>query len=139
MKRKNFGLSFGHVFRKLPQAKYTYIYCCTVSRFIMRLLGNLRVADVVAPVVNPLINLLSDPECRLIHPIKIDYNYIEVTPYGRCFNIKMKCFQQDPEDLNGSPRAYVIYDREEGDIPYPKMFVDGKFLKIEVKPGSFID
>ena len=85
----------------------------------------MEVANVIAPVWGSLNQLLCDPECQLIQQIKIDYNFIEVLPAGRCFNIEKKTFEVDSVHLKGSPRAFVLYDREEGDIPYPKYFVDG--------------
>ena len=127
MAEHDFGICDGFVYRKPSEAKYTYIFTCTVETFLLQLIElnkNVKLSDAVTPVVDKLINLLSKPKCRLIKPMSIDHNYIEVLPYGRCFNIEKKCFEMDPQ-MNGSPRAYVLYRRDEKDIPFPKFFVEG--------------
>lgn len=70
--------------------------------------------------------LLSESSCTLITQLKVDYNYIEVTPYGTCFNIKEKMFEENPA-LKGSPRAFSFYEYK-GDVPYPEIFVEGKLI-----------
>ena len=56
----------------------------------------------------------------LIKQFEIDYNYIEVQPYGVCFSICEKSFVQDPCGLKGSPRAYVKYMYDVNMTPYPE-------------------
>ena len=85
----------------------------------------MEVANVIAPVWGSLNQLLTDPDCQLIRQIKIDYNFIEVLPRGRCFIIEKKRLEFDPVDLEGSTRAFVLYDRAEDDIPCPKYFLEG--------------
>jgi len=41
------------------------------------------------------------PSSRIIKPIIIDHNFIEVQPYGTVFNIEKKVFEVDPETLKG--------------------------------------
>ena len=55
----------------------------------------------------------------------VNLNYIEVLPYGTCFNIPKRVFVKDPTDLDGSPRAYVRYTYTPGKRPFPKPFVEG--------------
>ena len=64
--------------KKIPEATYTYIYCASVKDCILNLFGNVEVADLIALHVTQLTTLLSEPACRLIKPIEIDYNFIEV-------------------------------------------------------------
>ena len=91
----------------------------------MSLLGNMAVADVAAPFLQPLCGMQSEPSCKLIKPIVIDYNYIEVLPEGTCFNILEKSFQQQP-NMKGSPRAFVKYVYDERKRPKPIPFIEGK-------------
>lgn len=101
MIRFNYGIYDGSIFKKAPAAKYTYVYSSSVYDFIHFILGSPAVADQIVSHVQPLINLLSVSSCRIIKPIVIDYNFIEVTPFGTCFNIKEKRFEIDPPDLKG--------------------------------------
>ena len=85
----------------------------------------MTVADIVAIHVHTLTSLLSEPACRLIKPINIDYNFIEVEE-GYCFNIEKKVFELQPKDLKGSPQAFVKYKYIEGEVPRPRRFTEGK-------------
>ena len=125
MKQNGYAMYQGHVYRKLERAKFTYIFCGKVKTYLHAILANMEVANMIAPVWGSLNQLLTDPDCQLIRQIKIDYNFIEVLPRGRCFNIEKKRFEFDPVDLEGSPRAFVLYDRAENDIPCPKYFLEG--------------
>lgn len=102
MKQFNYGICDGSIYKKAPDAKYTFVYCCTVHDFIHYILGNQEVADAVAHHAGQLISLLKVKSCRLIKPMKIDFNFIEVLPEGTCFNIAEKSFEKDPKDLNGT-------------------------------------
>ena len=101
MDQMGYGLYDGSVYRKPSETKYTYIHCSDVHRFIHHILGNSEIADSIISYVSPIINLLSEKSCRLIPPIQIDFNFIEVLPPGTCFDIKNKCFKLDPIDLKG--------------------------------------
>ena len=125
MNDNEFGLHDGHVYRKVPDGKYTYTYCSPVKDYILSTMSNVAVADVCAPLMRQLIGLLSEPACRMIQPIPIDYNYIEVED-GYCLHIEKKVFVQDPVQLKGSPRAYVRYKFKDGVIPAPIKFIEGK-------------
>ena len=69
-----------------------------------------------------LTSLLSQPACRLIEPIKLDFNFIEVSD-GYCFDIQRKKFIRSPKTMKGSPRAYVRYDCKKK--PHPAPFIEG--------------
>ena len=125
MHQSNYALHDGCVYRKVPESKYTYSYCVTVKVYLLNLLGNVEIADVIAPFLQMLTGLLSEPACRLIAPIKVEYNFIEVQPYGTCFDIERKNFVLDPV-MAGSPRAYVKYIYENGKVPRPIKFIEGK-------------
>ena len=101
MNQFGFGIFDGSIYKKAPDACFTYVHCSSVKDFIHHILGNLEVADQIASYVNPIINLLSQKSCKIIQPISIDYNFIEVQPRGVCFNISRKTFEKDPSDLKG--------------------------------------
>ena len=84
----------------------------------------MEVADNIASYIFPITNILSDPSCRIIKPIIIDYNFIEVMS-GYFFNIGKKLFEKNPTTLVGSPRAFVLYEYT-GTVPYPKPFIEGE-------------
>ena len=44
--------------RKVPESKYTYSYCVTVKVYLLNLLGNVEIADVIAPFLQMLTGLL---------------------------------------------------------------------------------
>ena len=126
MNDKGFGLCAGCAFIKVPESKYTYIYYGSVAKLTLKSLKNYELANVITPYVTTLCNLLSQPDCQLIEQITIDFNYIEVDPYGYCFDIKGKCFVKDPKDLHGSPRAYVKYNYYPNKKPDATKFIAGK-------------
>ena len=121
---KNYGLYCGRIYHKCEDAKHTMVFCCSVETFLLSILSNQNVADIVTPFVGMLTQLLSKPACRLIKPITIDYNFIEVLPDGMCFDIAHKCFVKDPV-MTGSPRAFCKYVYNEDRCPYPLKFVQG--------------
>ena len=46
--------------------------------FLLNLLKNVEVADLIASHLKQLLTLLSEPACRLIKTIEIDHNFIEL-------------------------------------------------------------
>ena len=87
MEQRRFGLHDGSVFKLAPDAVSTFVYCSSVNSFVMNLLSNGEVADAVVPYINQVVALLSEPACRIIEPIVIDFNLIECLPSGTVFNI----------------------------------------------------
>lgn len=124
MNDNDFGLCNGAVYKKIKDSKYTYVFCCQVSRFLKRILRNGEVANQLAMNLYEVDKLLSDPDCEIIPQMKIDFNYIECLN-GMCFNIMEKKFVDEPQ-LKGTPRAYVKYKFDKDKKPYPKPFVEGK-------------
>ena len=122
MVEQNYALFKGNIYKLVPESTRTYSYCSSVSDYLMRLLGNMEIANNIATDVFQMIKLLSQPECRMIENIKIDYNYIEVLPSGYFFNIEQKCFEKNPRQLVGSPRAFVLYKFTD-EVPKPKYFI----------------
>ena len=65
-----FDILLGCVYKKIPEATYTYFYITSVKDYLLNLLENAEVADLIAPHVTQLATLLSEPACRLIKPIE---------------------------------------------------------------------
>ena len=119
-----FNILLGRIYKKIPEATYTYIYCTSVKDYLLNLLGNVEVADLIAPHVTQLTTLLSEPACRLIKPIEIDYNFIEVERQY-LFDIAGKRFTKESGSLKGSPRAFIRYEYSESKKPIPAPFIEG--------------
>lgn len=101
----------GCVYRKPKEAKFTYVFCSSVSDFIHIILGNPEVADVIAGQVSNIIALMSNSKSRIVKPINIDHNYIEVQPRGTVFNIEKKSFEVNPANMKGINRIQIIVRR----------------------------
>ena len=123
----DYRLHDGEVYRKVPQAKFTFVRSSSVNDFVHALLSNPKMAEVIAPQISSVISILSNSGCQIIRQIEFDYNLIEVKPQGCCFNIELKKFVHNPllESSVGkvSPRAYVSYTYQESKKPDPKPFI----------------
>ena len=124
MERKRYALCSGNIYKKIKESKYTYVWCCTVERFLDYAMEDENVRSSILSVLNSVTQLLQRASCRLIKQLVIDYNFIEVQPYGTCFNIMKKCFEKDPK-MNGSPRCFIRYEYRKEFVPYPRPFVQG--------------
>ena len=124
----DYRLHDGEVYRKVPQAKFTFLRSSSVNDFVHALLSNPKMATVIAPQISSVISILCNSDCQIIRQIELDYNLIEVKPQGCCFNIELKKFVHNPllELSVGklSPRAYVSYTYEESKKPDPKPIIE---------------
>ena len=107
------GIYDGCIYRKPPEAKFTFVFCSSVSSFVHYVLGNKEIANAIAGQISNIIALLSVPSCRLLKPLEMNFNYIEVLPYGTVFNIEKKCFELDPEDLKGRNASIFLIIKAE--------------------------
>lgn len=127
------------MYKKAPEATETYVCFRSVKDYVMHILGDTAIADVVVPCVDKVCKLLSEPSCHIIQQMRIDYDYIEVHPKGWFFNIPEKTFIKDPKNLKGSPRTFVLYTYTPGRVPTPLPFIEGKitanlyYLEIQKK------
>ena len=135
MKVYLFDILLGRVYKKIPEATYTYIYCTSVKDYLLNLLGNVEVADLIAPHVTQLTTLLSEPACRLIKPIEIDYNFIAVE-HQYWFDIAGKRFIKESGSLKGSPSAFIRYEYNESKKPNPAPFIEGTHFHFEIFSNS---
>ena len=92
--------------------------------YLLHLLANVEVADLIAPHVTQLTTLLSESACRLIKPIEIDYNFIEVE-HQYLFDVAGKRFTNESGSLKGSPRTFIRYEYSESKKPNPAPFIGG--------------
>ena len=126
MKEIGFALSDGYIYKRAPDAMYTYVFYSTVKDYILSIMSNGEITNGMLPYYRDISNVLSEPACRLIEPIVIDYNFIEVESLGTCFDIENKCIVHLPQNLLGSPREYVKYEYKADTLPNPTKLIEGK-------------
>ena len=99
--------------------------------YLLNLLRNVEVADVIASHVTQLTTCLSKPACRLIKLIKIDYNFIEVENQYLS-DIAGKRFIKESGSLMGSRRAFIRYENSESKKPNPAPFIEGTHFRFAI-------
>ena len=124
MVSQHYGLCNGAVYKKIPESMYTYIFVYSVKTYLYKCMNDRMFANHVTNHINQLVALLSDPDCALIKPITIDYNYIECLPEGVCFDIPNKKFVRYPPELKGSPRTFIRAKPKRN--PNPRPFIEGE-------------
>ena len=82
MKKMEYALFRGKMYKKVPSAKYTFAYKCEVRVFINSLAANEFFKARLLKDMRKTIDILSD---------SIDYNLIEVDG-GHCWSIKERRF-----------------------------------------------
>ena len=99
-----------------------------MTDFVHSLLSNTQLANVLTPMLTPVINILTYKGCKIVRQIDIDYHLVEVKPYSVCFSFSRKTFKENliaAEKIGLiSPQAYVSYTFKEDAVPYPRLFVD---------------
>lgn len=134
MVKKGYALCDGMVYKKPPEAKFTYVLCTTVKKFLMKCLKKHKIAELLTTCIEKVNELLSDPACGLIRPITRLFNAVEVLPPGTLFLIAEKRFvRMKSLDKHHSPRAFVKYVYKSDRVPYPLPFVQGLFMNIFCK------
>ena len=126
MQEDNCKLYRGFIFKHVPESQRTFIFYKSVKDYLLRIIKDISIADILAGgVFWEAVRILQEPACRLLPQMKIDFNYIEVSD-GHFFNIEKKKFESDIE-IDGSPRAFVIYDCKRKPNPVP--FIEGEPFK----------
>ena len=92
-------------------------------------------ADLIAVHVTELTTLLSEPASRLIKPMEIDYNFIEVEDQY-LFDIAGKRFIKESTSLKGSPLAFIRYEYSESKKPNPAPFIEGTHFHFAIFSDS---
>ena len=127
MEKLNVRLYRGLIFKKAPMAKFSYVKSCSVMDFLHSLLCNPQIAELLTPHLAVASNILSHEGCTIVRQIVINYDLVEVKPFGTCFCFSEKTFKADCFSDNDvgkiTPRAYVSYTYKENVVPYPRIFV----------------
>ena len=123
MKSNNYGIHDGCIHKKLEECEYTYIYCASVKNYWLNLLGNFGFSDIITPHIAQLTSLLSEPACRLLEPIKIDYNFIEASD-GFCFDTDGKKFIRNPKLKDPLELMCVTHNKK------AKFVIQSRLLKV---------
>ena len=99
----------GKVYKRDERSKYTYSYKCEARAFVNTLATNEFFKSRLIQDMRKLIELLSDPHCKLFQPLVIDYDLIEVND-GICLSVKERSFVESPIEecqvRKVSPRAF---------------------------------
>ncbi|KAL9954645.1 hypothetical protein ACROYT_G042210 [Oculina patagonica] len=141
MKRLEYALYRGKIYKKCPMAKYTFAYKCEVKAFINCLAANESFKARLLKDMRKIIDVLADPDCEVIRPICVDYNLIEVSE-GQCWSVKDRCFLSNPipEEKIGlvTPRAFAKYDpRKQPDGKYFREILQTSLTEVEI--GAFCE
>ena len=101
MKKMDYALFRGTIYKKFFIAMYTYAYKCEVRAFINSLAANEFFKARLLKDMRKIIDILSDPDCEVIR--SIDYDLIEVNG-GYCWSIKERRFVKNaiPDERSGS-------------------------------------
>jgi len=88
-----------------------------------------------------VVEILSDPDCRVIRPICVDYNIIEANS-GEWWSIEERCFLKDaiPEEKIGlvTPRAFTKYDlHKQPDGKHLREILQNSLMEAEI--GAFCE
>ena len=136
MKKLEYGLYRGKIFKRTVNATYTYSYRCDVKAFISSLAANDSFKSRLLKDMKKVVDILSDPYCEVIKPITIDYNLIEVQN-GSLWDIKERRFTTNaiPKEKIGtiSPRAYCNYNAcHDPDPKYFREILENSLSEIEI-------
>ena len=109
MRRLEYALYRGTVYKKCEGATYTYSYKCDVKAFVNSLAANESFKARLLRDMKKVIDILADPDCEVIRPIVVDYNLIEVNE-GKCWSVSERRFLNNaiPAEKMGlvTPRAF---------------------------------
>ena len=113
MRRRDYALYRGTVYRKCEVAIYSYSYKCGVKAIVNSLAANESVKARLLKETKKVIDLLADPDYEVIRPIVVDYNLIEVND-GYCWSVSERRLLRNaiPVDKVSivTPRAFSQYD-----------------------------
>ena len=58
MKSNNYSLHDGGIYKKLEECEYTYIYCTSVKNYLLNLLANFQIADIITTHITQLTSVI---------------------------------------------------------------------------------
>ena len=84
MNDMDYRLHYGEVYRKVPQAKFTFVRTSSVNDFVHALLSNSKMAEVIAPQISSVIGCLEtkENEENKENPIIWIINIITINRWG---------------------------------------------------------
>ncbi|XP_044165370.1 uncharacterized protein LOC114957052 [Acropora millepora] len=137
MKKLGYALYGGKVYKKCERAKYSYWYKCEMEAFINSLASNETFKDRLLKDMRKVSEILSNPHCKVIRPLCVDYNFIEVND-GQCWSIMDRRFVDnaiaDKDIGHITPRAFSKYDpTKEPDPKYFKETLENSLSVVEVQ------
>ena len=113
MKKLGYALYGGKVYKKCDKAKYTYSYKCEVEAYVNGVAASEAFKARLLKDMKRVIEILANPFCEVIRPLRVHYNLIEVND-GRCSSIKERRFLdnavKDKDIGHVTPRAFSTYD-----------------------------
>ena len=127
------------MYKKCDKAKYTYSYKCEVETYVNGLAANELFKARLLKYMKRVIEILANPFCEVIRPLRVDHNLIEVND-GRCWSIKERRFLDDAikdKDIGHvTPRAFLTYDAaKEVEPKYFKEILENSLSEAEI--GTF--
>ena len=134
MKKLGYALYGGKVYKKCDKAKYTYLYKCKVEAYVNGLAANELFNARLLKDMKRVIEILANPFCEVIRPLRVDYNLIEVND-GRCWSIKERRFLDNAiKDIGHvTPRAFSTYDAmKEVEPKYFKEILENSLQEAEI-------
>ena len=112
MDKLNVRLHRGYIYTKAPEGKYAFVKSLTADSFLHTLLRNTHIADQLAPQMKMVSTILSFKGCQIVPQLEINYDLIEVKPFGTCFSFETKGFIQnamEESDIGEQPIRHIIF------------------------------
>ena len=137
MKKLGYALYGGKVYKKCERAKYSYWYKCEMEAFINSLAANETFKDRLLKDMRKVSEIFSNPHCKVIRPLCVDYNLIEVND-GQSWSIMDRHFVDnataDKDIGHITPRAFSKYDpTKDSDPKYFKEILENSVSVVEVQ------
>ena len=141
MKKLEYALYRGKIYKKEPQARYTCQYKCKPRAFVNSLAAKEFFKARFLKDMKRVIDIVSDPYWEVTRPIRINCNLIQVNG-GLCWSVKERKFivQAIKDNAIGlvSPRAFCSYDSTTSPNPqYFKEILENSLSENEV--ATFCD
>lgn len=108
MQKLQYASYRGKVYKKDPRAIYTYTYKCEARNFINTLATNEQFKSRLSQYMKRIIELLSDPNCELFHPLVISKDLIEVND-GVCWSLEDRAFKENAIEERPGHFAHMIH------------------------------
>ena len=112
MDKLNVRLHRGHIYTKATEGKYAFVKSLTVDSFPHTLLHNTDIAYILTPQMKMVSTLLSFKGCQIVPQLEINYDLIEVKPFGTCFSFETKGFSQnamEESNIGEQPIKHIIF------------------------------